>query len=322
MNLVRRLPALLPAIALGVSLYFIDLPLFVEGPGPAHDVIPRIDIDGVRTYQPDDRLLFTTVNVGRVNLYDAVWAGFQSDWQIVHEDVFIPPGFTDEEYNRVTLSQMGSSKIAAVVSVLRRFTDYPREHGDGALVYKTVPGAPADGRLFPGDVITAVEGEPIGDRAALASAIEGAEVGEVLELEVTPVGAGRTETVEVRTTEDRGRPIIGVYTVASFPFEVTIESGRIGGPSAGLMWALGITDLLTPGDLGGGRDLAGTGGILLDGRIVPIGGVRLKILAADRAGAEVFFVPQANMAEARSANADIELVPVANLQDALDYLQR
>jgi PDZ domain-containing protein len=319
---LRRLPVLLPAAALAISLYFVELPLFVEGPGPAHDVIPRIDIDGIPTYQPDGRVLFTTVNVARVNVYDAVRAGFDSDWQLVPEDVLIPPGFTEEEYDRVTLSQMGASKIAAVVSALERLTDYPMEHGRGALVYATQSGAPADGRLFPGDVVTAIDGEPIADRAELGSLIEAAGVGTTLRLEVEPVeGTGRSETVEVRTVGDGGRPIIGVFAVENFPFEVSIQSGAIGGPSAGLMWALGVTDLLSPGDLGGGRAIAGTGGIDLNGGVFPIGGVRLKILAAERAGADVFFVPRKNMAEARTADVQIELVQVANLQDALDYLQ-
>jgi Lon-like protease len=320
---LRRLPVLVPAAALGICLYFVELPLFVEGPGAPHDVIARIDIDGVPTYQPDGRILFTTVNVGRVNVYDAVWAGFDRDWQLVNEDLVVPSGFTDEEYNRVTLSQMDSSKIAAVVSALEGLTDYPLEHGRGALVYATQPGTPAHGRLFPGDVITAVGGETIEDTDELGSVIEAAAVGKTLRLEVEPVeGTGRAETVEVRAIEHRGRSMIGVYAVENFPFEVTIESGKIGGPSAGLMWALGVTDLLTPGDIGGGRALAGTGGIRLDGRVIPIGGVWLKVLAAERAGADVFFVPRQNLVEARTADADIELVPVATLQDALDYLQR
>jgi Lon-like protease len=320
---LRRLPVLLPAAALGICLYVVDLPLFVEGPGPAHNVIPRIDIDGTATYQPNGRILFTTVNVGRVNLYDAVRAGFDPNWQLVPEDLVIPPGFTDKEYDRVTLSQMSTSKIAAVVAALERLTDYPTEHGRGALLYATEPGTPAHGRLFPGDVITAVDGRPIEDPDDLASVIEAVGVGETLRLEVEPVeGGGRSETVTVRTIDQGGHPMIGVVVVENFPFEVTIHSGAIGGPSAGLMWALGVTDLLSPGDLGGGRAIAGTGGIDVSGRVVPIGGVRLKILAADRAGADVFFVPRRNMVEGRTADADIRVVPVANLQDALDYLQR
>jgi PDZ domain-containing protein len=86
------------------------------------------------------------------------------------------------------------------------------------------------------------------------------------------------------------------------------------------MWALGVADLLTPGDLGEGRTLAGTGDIDLDGRVRPIGGVSLKVLAAERAGADVFLLPRSNLAEARRVAGSIELVPVSTLQDALDYL--
>jgi PDZ domain-containing protein len=323
-DVVRKLLVLVPAAVLAACLYLVKLPLYAEGPGPAHDVIPRIDIDGVATYQPREELLFTTVNLGRVNLYDAVWTGFDPDYRLVPEDVVIPSGFTEEEYNRVTLSQMDVSKIAAVVSVLEQLGDYPRDHGPGALVHGTDPGLPAHGRLFPGDVITAIDGEPIADVAELADVIEDAGGGAVLRIEVEPLEGGTPEIVEVRTVRDpnQGRPRIGINVVPNFPFEVSIESGRIGGPSAGLMWALGVMDLLTPGDLGAGRTMAGTGGIDLRGRVFPIGGVQLKVLAAERAGADVFFLPRRNLQEAREAGADIDLAPVGNLQDALDYLQR
>jgi len=318
----RKLLVLVPGAVLGVCLAFVQLPLFVEGPGPAHDVVPRIDIDGAPTYQPRGRFLFTTVNIGRATMYTAVAAGFDPDYQVVPEDAIIPPGFTEAEYNRATLSQMDESKIAAVVSVLTELGSYPEEHGAGALVYATLPGTPAHGRLFPGDVISAVDGEPVADVADLRSLISEAGVGKVLSFEVEPLeGGGRSETVPVRTVRHQGRPVVGIEAVATFPFEVSMQSGRIGGPSAGLMWALGVMDILTPGDLGSGRTLAGTGGIDLRGRVFPIGGVSLKVLAAEQAGADVFFVPRRNLEEARSAGGDIELVPVGDLGDALSYLE-
>jgi PDZ domain-containing protein len=318
---VKRLLVLAPGVVLAACLYFVPLPLFGEGPGPAHDVLARIDIDGTQTYQPNGRLLFTTVNVGRVNLYDAVRVGLDPELVLVPEDRVIPEGLTEQEYDRATLSQMDSSKIAAVVSVLRRLGDYPEEHGPGVLVYSTVGGTPADGRLFPGDVITAIDGEPVEDIADLGASIERAGAGATLRLRVEPVeGGGEPETVEVRTVRRQGRPFIGILPVENLPFEVSIESGAIGGPSAGLMWALGVMDLLTPGDLGGGRTLAGTGGMDLRSRVIPIGGVQLKVLAAERAGADVFFVPRANFDEASGVEADIDLVPVRSLGEALDYL--
>jgi PDZ domain-containing protein len=311
-----------PSAALAICLYAVRLPLYVEGPGPARDVLHRIDIDGTTTYQPQGRLLFTTVNLGPANLYDAVRAGFDPEYQVVPEELVLG-GLTEKQYDRLAVSQMDASKIAAVVSALELLTDYPREHGPGVVVYDTVPGAPAHGRLLPGDLISAVDGVPIDDRHELTEAIDGAGVGTALEVRVEPVeGSREPETVRLRTVpSEDGEPIIGIVPVANFPFEVSIQSGDVGGPSAGLMWALGVTDLLTPGDLGGGRTVAGTGAIDLGGGVHAIGGVRAKILAAERAGAEVFLVPWGNIAEARGAGQDIQVAPVATLAEAVDHLE-
>jgi Lon-like protease len=111
--------------------------------------------------------------------------------------------------------------------------------------------------------------------------------------------------------------------INSFPFDVSISSGDIGGPSAGLMWALGLYDLLTPGDLTGGRTVAGTGQIALDGTVIPIDGVQEKIAAAADAGATLFLVPQRNLRAARAGgDHGLRLVPVSSFDDALAYLER
>jgi PDZ domain-containing protein len=118
------------------------------------------------------------------------------------------------------------------------------------------------------------------------------------------------------------RPILGILAVDNFPFPVTISVSDIGGPSAGLMWALGLDDLLTPGDLTGGRTVAGTGEIFPDGTVGPIGGVENKVAAAKGAGATVFLVPAGeNYRDARAVAGDLRLVPVHSFQDALDFLQ-
>jgi PDZ domain-containing protein len=86
------------------------------------------------------------------------------------------------------------------------------------------------------------------------------------------------------------------------------------------MWTLGVIDVLTPGELTGGRTIAGTGTIVGDGAVGPIGGVQQKVVAAERAGARVFFVPADNAADARAVAKGITVVPVRTYQDALDYL--
>jgi len=309
----RALQVLAPAAALAVCLYAVDLPLFVEAPGRARAVLPLIDVDGTPTYDADGRFLLTTVNVGRLNLFEALAAWLDPEAEVIPEHDIIEPGQTDQEYERISRSQMDQSKIAAVAVALEALNEYPDEHGPGVIVQDVLAGAPAEGVLFPGDLITEVDGVPLPGVEELRRAIEAAGTARALTFLVEPVeGGGDPRTVEVRPARVEGedRPVIGIATVANFPFEVHIESGSIGGPSAGLMWALGVTEVLTPEDLTRGRTIAGTGAVDLEGNLHAIGGVRLKVLTAERAGAEAFILPEGNLAEARAAGERIELMRI------------
>lgn len=323
-RLARAALAVGPIGVLVVCLSLVPLPLFLEAPGPARDVVPRIDIDGTRTYEPKGRLLLTTVRLGRVTAFEAVRAWADPAIAVVPERDILAPGVTDQEFERLSLSQMDSSKIAAVVVALRRTTDYPRERGRGVVVQAVVPDTPAATRLFPGDLIVSVDGERLRGPAHLRALIRGAGAGTDLRLAVRPVEGGRRQVVRIAPATPPGEadPIIGIIPVWNFPFRVAISSGDIGGPSAGLMWALGVIDMLTPGDLTGGRTVAGTGDVDLGGGVRGIGGIRLKIAAAELAGARAFLLPRDNLDEARGAGADIELVPVDTVAQAVDYLER
>jgi PDZ domain-containing protein len=318
----RRLLVLVPATVLAVSLYFVDLPLWVESPGMARSVIPLITIDGAPTYDSEGRLMLTTVNVGRVNVFYAIRAWLDPAATVLSEDEVIPAGQTDREYEQVSLSQMDQSKIAAVAVALEGATDYPADHGRGVIVHDTLPGTPAHGRLFPGDLITSVDRASLGSVEELRGALDEAGDGREVSLRVRPVEGGKARTVSILPVLDEDlRPILGIVPLANFPFVVGIDSGGIGGPSAGLMWALGVTDLLSSDDLTGDEAIAGTGTVDLDGEVGPIGGVALKVKAAERADAETFLVPQDNLAEAREAGADIHLVPVNTVEQAISYLE-
>jgi Lon-like protease len=316
-----RLVVLIPAVVLALAFGSIPLPMFVERPGPARDVVPLIDIEGPATYQPQSPLYFTTVNFFPPTVYGAVWAGLSREAVIVSQETIIPPGFSEEEFDRLNVSLMDQSQIAAVAASLRDVSDYPEDHGPGLIVFGTVPGSPADRRLFPGDLITEVDGTPVEGLGAFSEAVRAAGSGGTLRLRVRPLEGGKPQSVPIRPTRLDGRVAIGIYPVPNFPFEVRFEAGDVGGPSAGLMWALGVTDILTPGDLTGGRSVAGTGSIDLEGGVGPIGGITLKILAAEEAGAEVFLLPRQNLAEARTVDADIRLVPVSTLDQAVAFLE-
>jgi PDZ domain-containing protein len=251
-----------------------------------------------------------------------VWGWLDSTEAVVPErDILLPGESQDQEFQRA-LSQMDTSKIDAAYVALSSFTAYPEVHGKGVLVESVVPGTPADGRLFAGDLIVSVDGEPIDDSDELGRLIRGAGVGHALTFHIEAGGETHDVNVSPVRVKDVSYPIVGIAPVNNFPFPLTIDSGNIGGPSAGLMWTLGVVDVLTPGDLTGGRIIAGTGTIDITGTVGPIGGIQEKVVAAERAGAKIFFAPTQDAPSAKEVADRMVVVSVTTYQDALDYLRR
>lgn len=309
-----------PVVALIVVLVAVPTPYFVLTPGPAEDVIPLIKISGHQTFQPNGRLLLTAVGFQRANTFEYVLAKVLPHHELFPEQAFEAPGQTDQQQQQVALSQMDQSKIDAAVVALTRFAGYPKRHGRGVLVESVGDGVPAAGHLFAGDLITKVDAVPIISNDQLRNMIVGAGVGHPLTFTVAAGGETRTERIAPAMVKGVDHPIVGINTVLNFPFPLVISSGNIGGPSAGLMWALGVSDVLTPGDLTGGRVIAGTGAIGPDGTVYPIGGVQEKVVTAKAHGAAVFFVPVDDAPDARQVARGITLVPVKTYSDALHWL--
>lgn len=317
-----KLVYLLPVVTLLFILSLIRLPYFVLRPGPAQDVETLIHIRQHQTFPSQGHLLLTSVSYYRPNVYQAIGAWLDSTEAVVPEKDVLPPGQTQEQEFQQALSQMDTSKIDAAVVALTRYAGYPEQHGPGLLVEDVFPKTPVEGKIFAGDVITAVDGRSVNDPDQLGSLIQAAGVGHALTFTIEAGGKTRRVSVAPAKVPGVDHPVIGVSLVNNFPFPLTIDSGNIGGPSAGLMWTLGLADLLTPGDLTGGRTVAGTGEITVEGKVLPIGGVEEKVVAAERAGATIFFVPVKDAAAARSVANRIVLVPVSTYLDAITYLQR
>jgi PDZ domain-containing protein len=322
MRVPKKLLVLVPLILVVVLGTSVWLPLYSVGPGPAREVEPLIRVSGHPTYPTNGKLVMTSVTFDQLTGLGALIAWLDPNQDVVPRSDLYAPGETVEQEHARAISQMDQSKLDATYVVLSELTGYPKEHRDGALVESTVPGCAADGELFPGDLIQGIDGEPVRGRASASRLIDAAPSGSSLAFDLRV--DGKPESVELvrQPCGDSNDPLVGVSLIDHFPFDVSIESGDIGGPSAGLMWALGLYDLLTPGDLTSGRMIAGTGEIGLDGTIYPIGGIGEKIVAAERAGASAFLVPRANLAGARAADPDgMTLVPVSTFRDALDFLQ-
>jgi PDZ domain-containing protein len=186
-------------------------------------------------------------------------------------------------------------------------------------------GLPADGVLRRGDVITAVDGKPVTCKASAASLIRARSPGDPVALTIARTAGGHRviRQFHLKTAAVQGTPVVGVKVVESyvFPFNVKIRVGDIGGPSAGLMFALGIVDKLTPGNLTGGRFVAGTGEISAGGSVSAIGGIQQKMAGARQAGATLFLTPAANCPDTAGAvPAGMRLVKVRNLASAVSAL--
>jgi PDZ domain-containing protein len=308
-------------IGLAFLLGWVQLPYYSLGPGPARDVEPLIHVSGHQEFPSPGELIMTTVRFHTVSVLGALIAWIDPHQAVVSEHVLYPPGESAEQETQRALSQMDQSKIDATYVVLRRLAGYPKSHGDGALIEFVYPGCPAEGELYAGDVIHAIDGSPVHSQNEASAALDAAPVHAPITFEVE--AAGETHDVRITRGDCPGtdRPLVGINLIDPFPFDVEISSGDVGGPSAGLMWALGLYDLLTPDDLTGGRTVAGTGTIDTRGRVGPIGGIEDKVIGAEREGAGLFLVPVDNMEELRGLDTgEMRLVSVATFQDALDAL--
>jgi len=317
-----KLILLVPLVVLAYVGYVVRLPYFVLGPGPARDVEPLIHVQGHPTYQSKGHLLLTSVSFYQPNAYEAFGAWLSPSESVVPESDILAPGQSQKEETQQALSQMDTSKIDAAVVALTRYADYPKKHGKGILVEAVGDNVPAAGKLTAGDLIVRVDGKDATSVNQVSRAIRAAGVGHLVRFTVEAGGKTREVALAPIRVPQVNYPVIGVNLVENFPFPISIESDDIGGPSAGLMWTLGLVDVLTPGDLTGGRTIAGTGTIAPDGTVGPIGGIEQKVVAAERAGAKVFFAPAAEAAAARAVAHGLIVVPVKTYLDALRYLQQ
>ena len=306
------------------TLGFLRLPYYGIGPGPVRDVAPLIRFDGLERFDSGGRFVLTTVRWQQLTPLMAVRVWLDDTWRAVDREELFPPGLDRDEELALSMAQMDQSQIHAASVVLQELVGYPDEHRPGALVEVAFPPCPAYGRLFPGEIVTAIDGEAVGSLDEADRLLEGAEAGEELRFDVLSGEERRHVAIAPRRCVDgEDDAFFGVGLVATFPIDVSIESADVGGPSGGLMFAIALYDLLTPGDLTAGATIAGTGTLDLDGSVGAIGGIDDKIVAAQDADASLFLVPRENLKELRSVDTgDMRVVPVETFDEALDALRQ
>lgn len=326
---LRRLwwavPALVAVLLVGVLLN-LDLPYYGIAPGDAREVDDLIAAPAGFAYPPKGKVFLATVSLQRLKPLGVVRGWLDDDIDVVHEDELL--GDTPRrEYRRQNLELMDDSKETALVVALRELGYAVAEYGKGALVVTVAEDLPADGRLEEGDTIVAVDGESTFLVQDAVNAIKAHRPGDTVRLEV--VNADAEPRVEQITLVERdGGAILGVTMrtkdrTFDLPLDVTIDSGTIGGPSAGLAFTLGVIDRLSAGELTGGRNVAVTGTIDIDGSVGDVGGVVQKTAAVRARGVRWFLVPPGEYQEARRhAGKHMTVLKVATIDEAIQALGR
>lgn len=312
------------AVALVVLAATLPVPLVALGPGPTYDTLsvvdgtPVVTVHGLTTYPTSGHLNMTTVSVtDRITLFDALGLWASPRQQVVPRSVIYPPGETEDQVEQENDADFAASESDATAAALSDL-HLPTRVTVGALV----ANSPATGKLQAGDTIVAVAGKAVDSPRALTDSLADTRAGQAVTVTYRR-GTTQAETsLVLGTNPQRPQGFLGVTpAVAPAGGDITIKLGDIGGPSAGLMFALAVIDKLTPTDLTGGRFIAGTGTIDPAGTVGPIGGIPFKMRAARDAGATTFLVPAANCDEAKANDPDgLGLVKVGTLADAMAAL--
>ena len=300
-------------------------PYFLITPGGAYDIGSRLRVPEDHR-RPMGRMAFTAVYEQEASWAEIARAKIVGQAEIVPAVDIRPPGVSQEQLNQTNKRLIDESKPVAAVVALRAAGYSVDITGQGAEVESVLQGMPADGVLQVGDVIVAVDGLSIDTTNALIETIRRHQVGEQVTLTVWRTGEQlQLQLVTRGSPTEPGRPIVGV-TISTYlfdvrmPFPVDIESDNVGGPSAGFMFAVGILDVVTDGDLTRGYYVAGTGTIAADGTVGAVGGAAEKALAAEQDGAQLFLVPKDDFQEAGRWVRRIQVQPIERFEDAIRVL--
>ena len=352
-RLIVLLTVLVVVVATLVAAATVPINMVIEAPGPTWNVLGSADTDGsqdsngqssvinvtgAQTYPADGALRMTTVSVRGcpgipVTTLDVILAWFDGNKTIVDRNTVCPESMSAQEVEQVNQAQMTSSQDAAVVAALM-------ETGLATRMVLRVEGLAEEQtstEIQVGDVLTSItpEGGPatqVTDFGQLRTLLTTIPPGTRVTLGVERDGAAveaRLTTIDPKDADGDGNPdsegsLLGLVLSARADSDIDATFGLqdVGGPSAGSMFALGIVDSLTPGDLTGGKDIAGTGTIEIDGQVGAIGGIRQKMAGARAAGSDYFLAPADNCSEVVGHEPrGMEVFAVSTLHEAVGTVE-
>lgn len=325
--------AAVAAVLLGVLLGFVPVPYSVLGPGPVCNTLgpPRsacpamgdaaslIEVPAADDFASASQLGFTTVSEQNrePSAATAVWAWLSSSHAVVPRELLHPPSVPESVTRRQDVQAMRDAQDASIV-VAETALGKVR-----AQVDTVVDGSPADGVLRPADLVLAVDGRTVRDASAVVHAIAAGTAATPYALKISRGGVVSTVTLRKGMVDGRLALGVGLTNAPEIPVTLRLDPDKIGGPSAGLMFALGVYDRLTPGDLAGRTVVAGTGEIdPVTSAVGAIGGIQQKLYAARHSfHATVFLAPRDNCGDTRGAvPSGLRVVPVSSFTDALAAL--
>jgi Lon-like protease len=319
-------------VGLAILLVVVPVPFVAWSPGGARNTLgqvgsePIIKVQGIQTYPTTGELDMTIVSStaadGRLSLPQAVFAYWLPHRDTLPRDSVYAPGKSAAQVEAEDADQMETAQDDAIVAALRAadqpVTEMPR-------VYAVTVGGPAHRVLEPGDLIISIDGVPTPDVESVTQQIREHRVGDRVDFRVWRNGVLTEVTVATaQSSTQPGVPIVGITVDLGYKYtpRISFDLGqRIGGPSAGLVFALAIYDKITAGPLLAGRHVAGTGTITPNGDVGAIGGIQEKIGSAEKEGANAFLVPAANCADLAGLSSRMKLIKVATLGDAVSAVQ-
>ncbi len=324
------------AVTLGILAiaFFLPVPFVKLAPGPTFNVIgefdgtPVIAISGAETFPTSGDLDMTTVREsggprGGLTFVDAIGSWFNASDAVVPRELIYPDDISGEDVkarNAALFSTSESNSIAAALNYL----ELPVH--TKIVATAVIVGAPADEVFLPRDEILSVNGAPVSTPSDVVDAVQGSPVGTEFTFEIRRSAENMTLTVVSGGNPGApGKPYLGISVgeLYSADFDINFALSEVGGPSAGLMFATGIVDKLTPENLTGGNHIAGTGTITPKGVVGPIGGIRQKLAGARAAGAELFLMPEQHCAEAQGHIPNgLTVTPVTSLADAIKEMSQ
>ena len=322
--IVVFLIALMPIGLTKTEYYFMS-------PGPPYQW--EIDYGNNDNYTFEGNLYQLTVRRDEANIFVYLWSLINESYDLYPKEVILPDGVTPQELSEISIQNMRTSENVAIAVALKNIGYEIESKGDGVAVVGLLEDSPVKDKLKKGDLIISINNTDIHSATEFISTLRTYSIGETVSIGLLREIEGIKEQIFIKTTliehvEYEGEPMVGFLATTvnerfDFPFEIDIKTGNVGGPSAGLMMALNVYNNLIPEDITNSKIIAGTGTIEIDGSVGPVGGIKQKIIAAKRAGAELILVPVANFEEAQPFETDkTAIVAVDSFDEALAVISQ